>query len=77
MSCNSGSGCGCKKSIARFYNPATQAFLANATTPIAVNANQVVLQGTAIVPSLNGYRIDKTGLYGLTADIVLLGASVS
>ena len=75
MSCNSGSSCGCKKSIARFYNPATQDFLANATTPIAVNANQVVLQGTAIVPSLNGYRIDKTGLYGLTADVVLLGAT--
>lgn len=75
MSCNSGSNCGCRKSVARFYNQTTQAFLANATTPIAVNANQVVLQGTAIVPSLNEYRIDKTGLYGLTADVVLLGTT--
>ena len=77
MSCNSNGSCGCQKSIARFYNNATQAFAANVVTPIVVNVNQVVLEGKAIVPTLNGYgyRIEKTGLYGISCDVVLLGTT--
>ena len=75
MSCNSNGSCHCQKSIARFYNKTTQAFPANTVTPISVNANQVVLEGKAIVPTLNGYRIEKTGLYNISCDVVLLGAT--
>lgn len=75
MGCNSNGGCGCQKSIARFYNQTAQAFAANAITPIAVNANQVVLEGNAIEAPLNGYRINKTGLYAISCDVVLLGTT--
>lgn len=75
MGCNSNGGCGNQKSIARFYNQTVQAFAANATTPIAINANQVILDGNAIVPSLNSYRIDKTGMYRVSLDLTLLGVT--
>lgn len=77
MCCNSnGNGkCDCQKPIARFYNQTPQAFAANTITQLAVNANQVVLECKAIVPSLNGYRIDKTGLYHIACDVVLLGTT--
>lgn len=75
MGCNSNGGCGCQKSIARFYNQTAQAFAANAITPIAVNANQVVLEGNAIEAPLNGYRINKTGLYTISCDVALLGTT--
>lgn len=75
MGCNSNGRCGSQKSIARFYNQAVQAFAANVTTPIAINANQVVLNGDAIIPSLNGYRIDKTGAYSVSLDLTLLGTT--
>ena len=75
MGCNFYGQCGNQKSIARFYNQTVQAFPANATTPIAINANQVVLDGKAIVPSLNSYRIDKTGLYRVSLDATILGTT--
>lgn len=75
MGCNSYGSCGNQKSTARFYNQTVQTFAANATTPIAINANQVVLDGDAIVPSLNSYRIDKTGLYRVSLDLTLLGTT--
>lgn len=75
MCCNSNGSCGCQKPIARYYNQTTQAFAANTITQLAVNANQVILEGKAIVPSLNEYRIDKTGLYHISCDVVLLGTT--
>ncbi len=75
MGCNPNGQCGNHKSAARFYNQTVQAFTANATTPIAINANQVVLDGNAIVPSLNSYRIDKTGLYRVSLGLTLLGTT--
>lgn len=75
MGCNFYGQCENQKSIARFYNQTVQAFPANATTPIAINANQVVLDGKAIVPSLNSYRIDKTGLYRVSLDATILGTT--
>ena len=75
MSCNSNGNCNRHKSFVRYYNQTAQAFAANATHPIVVNANQVVSQGKAIVSTPNGYRIERTGLYGISADVVILGTT--
>lgn len=75
MSCGSTNSCKCEKSCARNYNLVAQPFAANATTPIIVNGNQVVLTGKAIQVLNNGYQIVKSGLYRLAADIVVVGTA--
>jgi len=63
------------KSCVRYYNNATQALGAGATLQLAIAGSRVVDTGTAIEVEPSNYTTLKTGLYSLSADVIVEGTT--
>lgn len=74
MSCGNSNN-SCCKSVACFYNDVTQTFAADATTPLIISGNRVVLNGKGIDVFNNGYTILKSGIYRISGDVVVTGSA--
>ena len=74
MSCGNDNN-SCCKSVACFYNDVAQTFAADATTPLIISGNRVVLNGKGIDVFNNGYTILKSGIYRISGDVVVTGSA--
>lgn len=72
MSCSSGKHKTCKdKSCQRYYNNNPQAFVAGQTLQLQVAGNRVVDTGVSIETQGQSMTTLKTGLYHISADVVI------
>lgn len=61
----------CQKSCVRYYNNNAQPFAAGQTLQLQIAGARVVDRGVAIDTQPQSYTTFKTGLYHITADVVL------
>lgn len=72
MSCSTRNYKNCHfKSCEQYYNTNPQALAAGATIPLNILGNRVVDTGVSIEAEPNGFQTLKTGLYAISADIVI------
>lgn len=71
MTCGSKSKSCCRKSCARYYNESAQPFAAGQTLQLQLAGARVVDSGIAIDVQPMSYTTLKTGLYHLSADVIL------